>query len=277
MAGEIKSDESFQIGHVLFIDIVGYSKLPIEEQREAVEELSQIVRQTEQFCAAGEAGQLVSLPAGDGMALVFSTTVEAPVHCAFEIARKLKGYPELPVRMGIHSGPVSGVTDVNDRSNVAGAGINMAQRVMELGDAGHVLLSQRVADDLEQYRQWRPHLHDLGECEVKHGKKLSIVNFYTGEVGNPEVPEKFREAKETKPGRSDQVGRRHWWPRLLSLQLLPRDITFSHNGLTGRRRLLPTRQHCKRLRKNRLPFYHSKIEVKKKPMLTLPKAFRTRS
>jgi TolB-like protein/Tfp pilus assembly protein PilF len=198
MAGEINSDQEFKIGHVLFIDIVGYSKLPIEEQREAVEELSQVVRQTEQFCAAGEAGQLVTLPAGDGMALVFSTTAEAPVHCALEIARKLKTHPELPVRMGIHSGPVSGVTDVNERSNLAGAGINMAQRVMDRGDAGHILLSKHVADDLEQYRHWRPHLHDLGECEVKHGRKLGIVNFYTGEIGNAEVPEKLRQTMETK-------------------------------------------------------------------------------
>ena len=179
MAGEINSDQGLKIGHVLFIDIVGYSKLSIEEQREAVEHLSQIVRQTEQFCAAGQAGQLISLPAGDGMALVFSNTVEAPVRCALEIARKLKEHPELPVRMGVHSGPVSGVTDVNERSNLAGAGINMAQRVMDRGDAGHILLSKHVADDLEQYRHWRSHLHDLGECEVKHGRKLSIVNSLT--------------------------------------------------------------------------------------------------
>ena len=190
MAGEIKSDQEFKIGHVLFIDIVGYSKLSIEEQSEAVEQLSQIVRQTEQFCAAGQADQLISLPAGDGMALVFSNTVEAPLHCALQIAHKLKNHPELPVRMGIHSGPVSGVTDVNERSNVAGAGINMAQRVMDRGDAGHILLSKRAADDLEQYRHWRPHLHDLGEFEIKHGRKLGLVNFYTEDLGNPRPPRK---------------------------------------------------------------------------------------
>ena len=170
MAGEIKAEQEFKIGHVLFIDIVGYSKLSIEEQREAVEKLSHIVRTTEQFCAAGETGQLVSLPAGDGMALVFSNTVEAPVQCALEIARKLKSHSDLPVRMGIHSGPVSDVRDVNEQSNIAGAGINMAQRVMERGDAGHILLSKHVADDLEQYRNWRPHLHDLGECEINTAK-----------------------------------------------------------------------------------------------------------
>ncbi len=198
MAGEIHSDQEFKIGHVLFIDIVSYSKLPIEEQRRVVEELSQIVRQTEQFCAAVGTEQLISLPAGDGMALVFLTTVEAAMRCALQIAGKLKTHSELPVRMGIHSGPVSGVVDVNERSNVAGAGINIAQRVMECGNAGHILLSERVADDLEQYRHWRPHLHGLGDCEVKHGKKLSIVNFYNDEIGNPEVPERFRQTREVE-------------------------------------------------------------------------------
>jgi class 3 adenylate cyclase len=177
MGGEINPVAEFKIGHVLFIDIVGYSNLLIEEQRRGVEELSQIVRECDQFRASEEEGELVSLPAGDGMALVFSTTVEAPLHCAIQIARKLKDRPALQVRMGIHSGPVSGVTDVNARSNIAGAGINMAQRVMDRGDAGHILLSKHVADDLEQYSHWRPHLHDLGECEIKHGKKLSIANF----------------------------------------------------------------------------------------------------
>ena len=198
MAGEIKAEQEFKIGHVLFIDIVGYSKFSIEEQREAVEKLSRTVRATEQFCAADETGQLVSLPAGDGMALVFSNTVEAPVQCALEIARKLKCHPELPVRMGIHSGPVSDVRDVNEQSNIAGAGINVAQRVMEHGDAGHILLSKHVADDLEEYQNWRPHLHDLGECEIKHGKKLSLVNLYNTEVGNAEVPTNFQQPKDAQ-------------------------------------------------------------------------------
>ena len=219
MAGEIKGEQEFKIGHVLFIDIVGYSKFSIEEQRDAVEKLSQLVRETEQFCAAGEAGQLVSLPAGDGMALVFSNTVEAPVQCALEIARKLKSHSDLPVRMGIHSGPVSDVRDVNEQSNIAGAGINVAQRVMERGDAGHILLSKHVADDLEQYRNWRPHLHDLGECEIKHGKKLSLVNLYNTEVGNAEVPTNFRQPKDAQNVETLQAKRAlpnahsHCWTR----------------------------------------------------------------
>src|SRR5229473_3712501 len=199
MSARDNSDLRFEIGHVLFIDIVGYSKLLINEQRDLVERLNQLVRNTDRFRAADDAGDLIRIPAGDGMALVFSSTVEAPVQCAMEISRGLKRHPELQVRMGIHSGPVSGITDVNDRSNVAGAGINLAQRVMECGDAGHILLSKRVAEDLEGYPQWQPHLHDLGECEVKHGKKIGITNFYTEEVGNPEAPGKFREAKEAKP------------------------------------------------------------------------------
>jgi TolB-like protein/Tfp pilus assembly protein PilF len=205
MAGEIKSDLHFEIGHVLFLDIVGYSNVLINEQRDLVERLNQLVRSTEQFRTAESAGELIRLPAGDGMALVFSSTVEAPVQCALEVSKKLRSHPELRVRMGIHSGPVSGVTDVNDRSNIAGAGINMAQRVMDRGDAGHILLSKRVAEDLEHYERWQPHLHDLGECEVKHGKKLGIVNFYAEEFGNPEVPEKFRQVKEmqTTPATAD--------------------------------------------------------------------------
>jgi TolB-like protein/Tfp pilus assembly protein PilF len=200
MAGEIKSDLHFEIGHVLFIDIVGYSNLLMNEQRDLVGRLNQLVRSTEQFRVAESAGKLIRLPAGDGMALVFSSTVEAPVQCALEVSKNLRSHPELQVRMGIHSGPVSGVTDVNDRSNIAGAGINIAQRVMDRGDAGHILLSKRAAEDLEQYPQWQACLHDLGECEVKHGKKLGIVNLYTDQIGNPEIPVKFAEAKKQDLG-----------------------------------------------------------------------------
>ena len=134
------------------------------------------------------------LPTGDGGALVFRTSPEAPVHCALEISKELKKHPELRVRMGIHSGAVNEITDVNEQANIAGAGINIAQRIMDCGDAGHILLSRHVAEDLEQYRQWQPHLHDLGECEVKHGVRVHAFNFYTDEVGNPEVPEKFKSA-----------------------------------------------------------------------------------
>jgi TolB-like protein/class 3 adenylate cyclase/Tfp pilus assembly protein PilF len=194
---EPKSDLRLEIAHVLFIDIVGYSKRLIDEQHELLQELNQIVRNTEAFQSAETSGKLVRVPTGDGMALVFSTTPEAPVQCALEISKALRSNPELQVRMGIHSGPVSGIMDVNDRSNIAGAGINIAQRVMDCGDAGHILLSKRVAEDLEQYRQWRPHLHELGECEVKHGARVSLVSLYTDEVGNPAIPEKLKKERET--------------------------------------------------------------------------------
>ena len=194
---QIKNEIQLEIAHVLFIDIVGYSKLLIDEQRDYSHTLNEVVRETDSFRAADAAGKLTRLPTGDGMALVFATTPDAPVSCALQISKALRSHPELRVRMGIHSGPVSGITDVNDRSNVAGAGINLAQRVMDCGDAGHILLSKHVADDLEQYRQWRSHLHDLGDCEVKHDVRVHVVNLYTDEVGNRELPEKFQLAKAT--------------------------------------------------------------------------------
>ena len=194
---EPKSDLRLEIAHVLFIDIIGYSKRLIDEQHELLQDLNQIVRNTEAFRSAETSGKLIRVPTGDGMALVFSTTPEAPVHCALEISKALRSHSELHVRMGIHSGPVSGVMDVNDRSNIAGAGINVAQRVMDCGDAGHILLSKRVAEDLEQYRQWRPYLYELGECEVKHGARVSLVNLYGDEVGNPAIPEKLKKERET--------------------------------------------------------------------------------
>ena len=191
MPTDAKPDLRLEIAHVLFIDIVGYSKLLINEQSESLQELNDVVRGTEAFRNAEAAGKLAKIPTGDGMALVFSTTPDAPVQCALEIGKALKSRPELQVRMGIHSGPVSAITDVNDRSNIAGGGINMAQRVMDCGDAGHILLSKRVAEDLAQYRQWQRHLHDLGECQVKHNVTVSVVNLYTDEVGNAALPEKF--------------------------------------------------------------------------------------
>jgi TolB-like protein/class 3 adenylate cyclase/Tfp pilus assembly protein PilF len=196
---EVKKEIELEIGHVLFIDIVGYSKLLINEQSEQMQTLREIVRGTEQFRLAEAAGKLLRLPTGDGGALVFRTSVEAPVLCALEISKELKKHPELRVRMGIHSGPVNEITDLNEQANIAGAGINVAQRVMDCGDAGHVLLSKHVAEDLEQYRQWQPLLHDLGECEVKHGTHIHAVNLYADELGNSEVPEKFRQAKATLP------------------------------------------------------------------------------
>src|SRR5437867_7086625 len=182
-----------EIGHVLFIDLVGYSKLLLDEQRELLERLTEIVRNTEQVRAAEAADKLIRLPVGDGMALVFLNSPEAPVRCAIEISTTLKQYPQLKLRMGIHSGPVNEVQDVNGRANVAGAGINIAQRVMDCGDTGHILLSKRVAEDLTQSRQWRPYLHDLGECAVKHSVPISIVNLYTGEIGNAQLPQKVKQ------------------------------------------------------------------------------------
>jgi TolB-like protein/class 3 adenylate cyclase/Tfp pilus assembly protein PilF len=195
VSAEVKKEIGLEIGHVLFIDIVGYSKLLINEQSEQMQKLREIVRGTEQFRIAEAAGKLLRLPTGDGGALVFRTSPDAPVLCALEISKELKSHPELRVRMGIHSGPVNEITDLNEQANIAGAGINVAQRVMDCGDAGHILLSKHVAEDLEQYRQWQPHLHDLGECEVKHGVQMSAINFYTDEMGNPEVPEKFKAAR----------------------------------------------------------------------------------
>jgi TolB-like protein/Flp pilus assembly protein TadD len=195
MAAESPRHLELEIGHVLFMDVVGYSKLLINEQREIQGQLTQIVRSTEHFRAAEAAGKLIRLPVGDGMALVFFNSPEAPVQCALEISEALKAHPHLQLRMGIHSGPVSGVTDVNDRSNVAGAGINMAQRIMDCGDAGHILLSKRVADDLAQDGWWRPQLHDLGECAVKHDVGVFVVNLYTDRIGNPQLPEKIKIAQ----------------------------------------------------------------------------------
>jgi TolB-like protein/class 3 adenylate cyclase len=196
MSTEIKKEIALEIAHVLFIDIVGYSKLSINEQNAAVEELNQIVRASEQLERAEAAGRLLKIATGDGMALVFYTSPEAPAHCALEISRALKEHPRLHVRMGIHSGPVSGVIDVNGRPNLAGAGLNMAQRVMDCGDAGHILVSKHVAEDLEEYEHWRPLLHDLGECKVKHGRHVSIENLYGDEVGNPQLPKKFQALKK---------------------------------------------------------------------------------
>jgi TolB-like protein/Tfp pilus assembly protein PilF len=192
MPAELERNFHLEIANVLFMDIVGYSKLLTNEQGESLQKLNQIVRETNEFRRAEAASELIRVPTGDGMALIFLRRAEAPVECALEISRALRKSPELRVRMGIHSGPVNQVSDVNDRSNVVGAGINIAQRVMDCGDAGHILLSKRVAEDLAQYAQWAPCLHELGEVDVKHGVKVSIVNLYTEEVGNPKVPQKIK-------------------------------------------------------------------------------------
>src|SRR5207253_3829013 len=196
MSAEVKKEIQLEIAHVLFIDIVAYSKLSINEQRAAVDELTQVVRSSDQYQKAEAGGHLIKIPTGDGMALVFYTSPEAPVQCAVEISRALKEHPRLQLRMGVHSGPLSGVIDVNGHANLAGAGLNMAQRVMGCGDAGHILVSKRVADDLGEYEHWRPLLHDLGQYEVKHGMRVSIVNLHADEVGNPQLPKKFQALKK---------------------------------------------------------------------------------
>src|SRR5437870_2262043 len=198
MAAAIKKEIALEIAHVLFIDIVGYSKLSVNDQHAAVEELNQIVRRSKQFQKAEAASRLLKIPTGDGMALVFYTSPEAPAQCAVEISRALKEHSHLQLRMGIHSGPVSGVVDVNERANLTGAGINMAQRAMDCGDAGHILLSKHVAEDLEEYERWRPLLHDLGSCEVKHGVRVSVVNLYDDQVGNATLPRKFETVQKRR-------------------------------------------------------------------------------
>src|SRR5207248_9183123 len=196
MAPEITKEIQLEIAHVLFIDIVGYSKLSVKDQHGAVEQLNQVVRASEQFQRADSATRLLKVATGDGMALVFYTNPEAPAQCAVEISRSLKEEPRLQLRMGIHSGPVSGVVDVNERTNVAGAGINLAQRLMDCGDAGHILLSHHVAKDLAEYERWRPFLHDIGAFEVKHGVRVSVTNLYSDEVGNPQLPKKLEAVRK---------------------------------------------------------------------------------
>jgi serine/threonine-protein kinase len=197
-----------EIAHVLFIDIVGYSKLRINQQSELLRELNEIVSGTSRFREADAEGKLIRLPTGDGMALVFRTNPEDPAQCALEISQALKHHANIQLRMGVHSGPVNEVADVNQRANIAGAGINIAQRVMDCGDAGHILVSKRAAEDLEQYDHWQPLLHDLGECEVKHGARVHVVNLYTEELGNSEIPEKFRNSQQTAAGTSPAVTKR---------------------------------------------------------------------
>jgi TolB-like protein/Flp pilus assembly protein TadD len=196
MAAEVKKEIALEIAHVLFIDIVGYSKLSINEQNAAVDELTRIVRATEQFQRAEASERLVKISTGDGIALVFYTNLEAPVRCAMELSRALKDHPRLHLRMGMHSGPVSGVIDVTGRTNLAGAGLNLAQRVMNCGDAGHILLSKHVAEDLEEYEEWRPLLHDIGTCDVKHGVRVGVVNLFADGVGNPQLPKKLQAIKK---------------------------------------------------------------------------------
>jgi TolB-like protein/class 3 adenylate cyclase/Tfp pilus assembly protein PilF len=191
-------DLPLEIAHLLLIDVVGYSKLLVNEEIELLQELNQIVRSTECFRAAEASGKLIRVPTGDGMALLFFRSPEEPVRCALEISRTLHDHPQVQLRMGVHSGPVNQVTDVNDKTNIAGSGMNIAQRVLDCGDAGHILLSKHVAEDLSQYRHWQPYLHDLGECEVKHGLRLHLVNLCKDNLGNPHLPDKLKRGRRWK-------------------------------------------------------------------------------
>jgi hypothetical protein len=195
MQDDEKTKPRLEIAHVLFIDIVGYSKLLTDEQSEALQELNQIVSHTEAAREAEAAGQLIILPTGDGMALVFTGSVEGPAECALEVSQALRAQPSLPVRMGIHSGPVQYIRDANARENISGVGINIARRVMDCGDAGHILVSKRFADDLAQHRRWQRYLHELGDVEVKHGVIVSLVNFYAETIGNPAPPGRIGKAR----------------------------------------------------------------------------------
>src|SRR5437762_12758000 len=228
MSAAVNKEIQLEIAHVLFIDIVGYSKLLITEQSELLRRLSDVVRETEQFRSAEAQGKLVRLPTGDGMALVFRNNPEAPVKCALELSKKLKAHPELSVRMGIHSGPVNEVADVNERTNITGAGINVGQRVMDCGDAGHILLSRHVADDLSEYRHWQAYLHDLGESAVKHGLRLHVFNLHKDGLGNPQIPEKLKrrrrwrqEAVAVRP-----LSARSWTKYVLTAVLLASTIAL---------------------------------------------------
>ena len=210
-SAETKPDLQLEIAHVLLIDVVGYSKLLVNEQIELLQELNQIVHGTQSFRAAEASGKLIRVPPGDGMALLFFRSPEEPVRCALEISRALQEQPHIQLRMGIHSGPVNPVGDVNDETNMAGAGINVAQRVLDCGDAGHVLLSAHVAEDLAQYRHWQPYLQDLGECEVKHGLRLHLFNLYKDGLGNREVPEKLKRGRwKHKPALVRPVSPPRW-------------------------------------------------------------------
>src|SRR6266702_6028734 len=197
-SAETRPDLPLEIAHLLLIDVTGYSKLLVDEQIELIQEFNQIVRDTESFRAAETSGKLIRLPTGDGMALLFLRSPEEPVRCALEISKVLQEYPHIQVRMGVHSGPVNRVIDVNDKTNMAGAGLNVAQRVLDCGDAGHILLSGHVAEDLGEYRHWQPYLHDLGKCEVKHGLRQHIFNLYKDDLGNPQVPDKLKRGRRWK-------------------------------------------------------------------------------
>src|SRR5437667_6882782 len=219
-SAETKPDLPLEIAHLLLIDVVGYSTLIVNEQIELLQELNQIVHGTQSFRAAEAIGKLIRVPTGDGMALLFFRSPEEPVRCALEISRALQDHPRIQLRMGIHSGPVAPVRDVNEQTNMTGSGINVAQRVLDCGDGGHILLSGHVAEDLADYRHWQPYLHDLGECEVKHGLRLHLFNLYRDNLGNPQVPEKLTLRKRPKQASTVRPITSPGWPKLAVVMAL---------------------------------------------------------
>ncbi len=233
MTADLQAESEFEIAHVLCTDIIGYSKLMIDQQTDFLRKLNDVVRGTEQFQRVEASGKLLRIPTGDGMVLVFFTHPQDPAECAVQIAKGLKAHPEIALRMGVHSGPVNRVSDVNERANVAGAGINMAQRVMDCGDAGHILLSKRVAEDLAHYSKWQLHLHVLGEFEVKHGVKMDIVNLYTNEVGNSALPQKLKDKKVTPASPLARFAKPLITAALLVLIALVGVWFFLHRGEEG--------------------------------------------
>ncbi len=230
-SAETKPDLPLEIAHLLLIDVVGYSTLLVNEQIELLQELNQIVHGTQSFRAAEAIGKLIRVPTGDGMALLFFRSPEEPVRCALEISRALQDHPRIQLRMGIHSGPVAPVRDVNEQTNMTGSGINVAQRVLDCGDGGHILLSGHVAEDLADYRHWQPYLHDLGECEVKHGLRLHLFNLYKDGLGNPQVPEKLTPRWKHKPALVRPVSPPRWPKPLLVVALVVSAVALIASSL----------------------------------------------
>ena len=276
------TDLALEIAHLLFIDVVGYSKLLVNEQIELMQELNRIVRGTECFRDAEASEKLIRLPTGDGMVLLFFRSPEQPAHCAIQISEALRDHPEIQLRMGIHSGPVNQVVDVNDQINMAGAGINIGQRVMDCGDAGHILLSKHIAEDLAHYRHWQPHLYDLGECEVKHGVRLHLVNLHKDGLGNQAIPGKLKRAKRwmRTTGAAAQAEIPSRWPKFLGViaLLLSGAALIVSFSILLRRGVLTAPGNPPTLVSEKsiavLPFQNLSSE-RKTP--TLPTAFRTRS
>jgi TolB-like protein/class 3 adenylate cyclase/Tfp pilus assembly protein PilF len=231
-----KPDLQPEIAHLLLIDLVGFSKLLDNDQIELLEELNQIVRSTECFQTAEAGGKFIRVPTGDGITLVFFHSPEEPVRCALEICRALQEHPRVQLRMGVHSGQVNRVIDINDKTSLTGSGINVAQRVLDCGDAGHILLSGHVAEDLGQYRHWQPYLHDLGECEVKYGLRLHLFNLYKDNLGNPQVPDKLKRRGRKKELDAVRAISEPRWPKFLiavafvvaALALVVSSLIFFH-------------------------------------------------